>query len=278
MPRIVVCTTFRDFVGNENDKMQLNFLKSLKRQTMMDFILVVTVFGEVNVEKTVQSVLGDRCFFIHEKPKKNYKFSLSVAFKNGVDYGIHSGAETILDCSADVILQKNFLETVVKYSGTYTAGISHPNVMMVKLKNGKLQRKYSRISKGIDARYFSLDIFKNKEVYTLLERYPSYDYGCGIEIILCGIAIKYADKKKNIFMESKVLKMENDRDGKTAKVSPFMRKGRARNLPVVQQFLRSQDLSPKYVNLEEINKHFAIPEHKWKYRMMFLREYLKIKK
>lgn len=128
MPRIIVNTTFRDFTGDMNDEMQINFLKSLKRQTFQDYILVVSVFYEKQVETAVKAVLGDKCAFIYDSCEGNYRFSLSKAFKNGVDYGLQNGADILLDCSSDVILQKNFLEIIADRCHSLSAGISHPNI------------------------------------------------------------------------------------------------------------------------------------------------------
>ena len=85
MPRVVVNTTFRDFTGDINDEMQIKFLKSLRRQTFQDYILVVSVFYEKRVETVVRSILGDRCTFIYDACEGNYRFSLSKTFKNGID-------------------------------------------------------------------------------------------------------------------------------------------------------------------------------------------------
>ena len=74
MAKIIVNTTFRDFTGGINDKMQINFIKSLKRQTMQDFILVVTIFGEHNVEDTIRPILGDKCTFIFDEMEGDYRF------------------------------------------------------------------------------------------------------------------------------------------------------------------------------------------------------------
>ena len=86
VPRVVVNTTFRDFTGDINDEMQIKFLKSLRRQTFQDYILVVSVFYEKRVETVVRSILGDRCTFIYDACEGNYRFSLSKTFKNGIDF------------------------------------------------------------------------------------------------------------------------------------------------------------------------------------------------
>lgn len=273
MAKIIVNTTFRDFMGSANDKMQINFIKSLRRQTMQDFILVVTIFDETNVEKTVQSLLGDQCAFIYDEMKGNYKFSLSKTFMNGVDYGLQNHAEIILDCSSDIILQSNFLEVVANNCGEYSAGISHPNIFMNKTNTGERVLEYGKINMGIDARYFTLDLFRDKHVYNLMNKYPSYDYGAGIEMQLCYIGIKYAKKHYNIFPESKVIKIENDRGGARRVASSFIRAGRRRNMPTVRRFMESEKISDDYMSLTAINMKYRPTKRYLKYRLLFSKEY-----
>ena len=277
MAKIIVNTTFRDFTGGINDKMQLNFIKSLKRQTMQDFILVVTIFGEHNVEDTIRPMLGDKCIFIYDELEGNYRFSLSKTFMNGVDYGLKNYADILLDCSSDIILQRNFLEVVAKRCGKYEAGISHPNIFMEKTKTGELAFKCGKISKGIDIRYFSLDIFKDKHVYSLMKKFPSYDYGAGIEKQMCCIGIKYAKRCSNISMESKVLKVENDRGGASGKKNSFMREGEKRNTPTVIRFMKSEGLSNDYMDLAKINESYIPTKDYLKYKLIFVREIIKYK-
>lgn len=273
MAKIIVNTTFREFAGDKNDKMQIAFLRSLQRQTMQDFILVVSIFGEQKVAKTVRTILQEKCVFVYDNEYgKKYQFSLSKTFLNGVDYGLQHNAEILLDCSSDIILQKNFLEVMAKYCTSFSAGISHPNIFMQITKNGEKLFYPGKINRGIDARFFSLDIFKNEHVYGLLKKFPSYDYGAGIEKELCCIAIKYAKKRYNIFMESRVLKVENDRDGVTGKVTAFMREGNKRNIPTVIRFMESENLSSNYIYLAEINGKYRITRYVLLYHIFFAKE------
>lgn len=272
VPRIVISTTFRDFDGSRNDCMQLKFLHSLKRQTFRDFILVVTVFQEKKVDKVVKKILFDKAVFIYDCGNGKYKFSLSKTFMNGVDYGLRNQASILIDCSSDIVLEKNFLEMVSRRIGSYTAGISHPNVFAERDSDGKRKYMYGRLNRGIDIRFYSLDLFKDRHVHGIMDRFPSYDYGAGIERILCGIAVKYAKRRVNIFMESKVLKEENSREDRIGIETEFMREGAIRNIPITERFMRSEQISEKYMSLLEMNRAYKITKKKWLYQLMFGRE------
>lgn len=273
MPQIVISTTFREFDSSDNDKMQIGFLKSLKRQTFQDFILVTTIFGEKRVERVVKSILDKKVFIVHDNRNGKYRFSLSKTFMNGVDYGLANNAVILVDCSSDIILQSNFLDVVSKRIGSYMAGISHPNVFCEKNEKGKMCFR-GKITRGIDIRFYSLDLFREKHVYELLNRFPSYDYGASIEMVFCGIAIKYASKRYNIFMESRVLKRENEREGQVGVETEFMKEGTRRNLPTVKRFIRNERIPEKYLCLPEINKAYKLTKSNWIYKLMFGRQFL----
>lgn len=277
MPQIVISTTFRDFDGSHNDNMQLNFLLSLKRQTFQDFVLVATVFQEKKVDKVVRRLLGDKAVIVYDHGSEKYHFSLSKTFMNGVDYGLRNHVCILVDCSSDIILQENFLEIVSKRTGAYTAGISHPNIFIERDSVGKRTYTYGRLNKGIDIRFYSLDLFRDKHVHGILKRFPSYDYGAGIERILCGLAIKYARVRVNIFMESKVLKEENIRGQQIGIETAFMREGADRNIPVTERFMRSEQIPQKYVYLFEMNQAYKITKHKWLYKIFFGKEIIKLR-
>lgn len=272
MPQIIISTTFRDFDGSSNDIMQKKFLYSLKRQTFQEYMLVVTIFEEKNVGEIVEAILGDRTHLVYDDGNKDYKFSLSKTFMNGIDYGLKNHADVLVDCSSDIELQSNFLEVVHKRIKTHTAGISHPNIFREKMKDGRVHYAYGSISRGIDVRFYALDLFQDRHVYEICNRFPSYDYGAGIETILCGIAIKYARKRYNIFMESKVIKEENIREGRIGAQTRFMREGVKRNIPRVKQFMQSEKLEDKYVDLLEINREYRITKAKWMYYLWFGKE------
>lgn len=117
-----------------------------------------------------------------------------------------------------------------------------------------------------------MDLFQDKHVYEIMGRFPSYDYGAGIERVLCGIAIKYAKKRVNIFMESKVLKEENSREEQRGIETEFMREGVIRNVPITERFMQREQISKKYMSLLEMNQAYKITKKKLLYQLMFGRE------
>lgn len=212
MKKIIITTTFRDFNGNINDKMQIQFLKSLKRQTYQNYVLVVTLFREKNVEATVKKNLGEKAVFFYSKIDNKYRYSLSKVIINGIDYGKEKGADILVDCSGDIILQNNFLETVVNNYSRFYSGISHPNIFYDINDDFKvINKRVGECDRGIDIRFFDLNLMSDKSVYRILKKYTFWDWG-RFEHFLAAICMKYSKRMINIFNESKVIKFENDRE------------------------------------------------------------------
>ncbi|MEY8322740.1 hypothetical protein AALB47_02340 [Lachnospiraceae bacterium 54-11] len=212
MKKIIITTTFRDFNGNINDKMQIQFLKSLKRQTYQNYVLVVTLFREKNVEATVKKILGEKAVFVCSTISSKYRYSPTKVIMSGIDYGKEAGADILIDCSADIILQNNFLQTVVNYYSSMYCGISHPNIFYgINNKFEIVDKRVGECNRGIDIRFFDFSLIANKNVCRILKKYTLFDWG-GIEHLLAVICMKYSKRMINIFDESKVIKFENDRE------------------------------------------------------------------
>lgn len=270
---IVISTTFRDFVGNKNDQMQIMFLNSLKRQKYQRFILVVSIFGEKNVEKIVKEKMGAKCIFIKENPT-DYQFSISDTIKNGIIFGLENSYDIFLDCSSDIYLEKNMLQTIVQYYQEGYAGISHPNIVLEQKKNCFV-KNLGHLDRGIDIRFFDINLFRDKEIYDLLMQYPIHDYGAGIEHITSALAIRFAICKINIFMESKVYKIDNERNN-NLEMSDFMKQSIKKNHFILKKFILKEHFNVRIMDLLYIHRKFQIVGRKDKYIRIFATIYLKI--
>ena len=212
MKKIVVTTTFRSFMGDKNDRLQRSFLRSLKKQTYQNFILVVTIYREKNIEQNVKAVLGDKAVFVYTEISEEYRYSPTKVVLNGIEYGEKNGYDILVDCSGDITLQDNALETVARYYSPMYTGISHPNIFYeIDDQFHVLAKSVGSWGGGIDFRFFDIRLLNHPDVKKRLEKYALYDWG-GIEHLLYGICQPYANEMINIFEESKVIKVKNDRD------------------------------------------------------------------
>lgn len=226
MKKILITTTFRDFEeGNKNSEMQEDFLRSLISQTYQNFIVVVTLFGEKNVEKVVRNYLGDKAFFVEKKIPSEFRYSPTEVICSGIEMNSELYADVIMDCSGDIKLEDNFLECVERNVKTGYMGVSIPHIFVN--ESGEIVQSVEQEPDCIDVRFFDAKILSNENVYFKFKNYTLYDWG-GIEHFITAIGVKYAVAMVNIFDESKVIKMDNDRvaAGETDK---YMKVGVARN-------------------------------------------------
>ncbi len=226
MKKILITTTFREFKeGNKNSDMQEDFLRSLLAQTYQNFVVVVTLFGEKNVEKVVCKYLNDKAFFVEKEIPGKFRYSPTEVICSGIEINSELGADVILDCSGDIKLENNFLECVERNVKTGYMGVSAPNVFVD--ENGNTKKKSGNYPGGIDVRFFDAKLFVSNDVYLKLKNYPLFDWG-GIEHFVTAIGVKYAHEMINIFEDSKVIKKDNDRVAEN-EIDNYMKIGVARN-------------------------------------------------
>lgn len=214
------------------------FLESLRRQTYQNFVLVVTIFREQNVERNVRKILGgggqNKTVFIYSQVSEEYRYSPTQVVLNGIAYGMKNGYDILFDCSGDIILQDNMLEVVDKRFSPMYSGISHPNIFHE--VDGDFQvvsKSIGSCSRGIDVRFFDLQLLNHSDIKEKLKNYALYDWG-GIEHLLFGISQQYSDEMINIYEESKVVKIENDRESANEN-NEYIRKSAKRNWQVLEE-------------------------------------------
>lgn len=275
MKKIIVTTTFRDFKGNINDKMQLKFLYSLKKQVYQNFVLVVTTFGEKEVENVVRKIMGEKAVFYEARKQGDYRYSLSEVLLNGIEYGKTNPVDIIVDCSSDIILQENFLEIVESYYADYYSGICHPNIFYdINDKFEIVNKRIGSCNEGIDIRFFDYKMMLECE--SILKKYYLTDWG-GFEHLLVGICKKRANDRINVFTETKIIKIENDRDAAN-ETNDYMKKSFARNQRALDWFARDMKINREDLfDLYYIHKQFKITQNAVGYAWHFKKDYIEWK-
>ncbi len=275
MKKIVVTSTFRSFGGgeNKNDRLQQLFLKSLKKQTYQNFILVVTIYREENVEQNVKAILGDKAVFVYTEISEEYRYSPTKVVLNGIEYGEKNGYDILVDCSGDIILQDNMLETVAKYYSPMYTGISHPNIFYEVDDQFQVLGKYfGSWGKGIDIRFFDICLLNHPDVKKRLEQYALYDWG-GIEHLLYGICQPYANEMINIFEESTVIKVKNDREAANED-SQYIQRSGERNRERLKEL--AYDIGIDFsdlLNLQYIHMQYKLSKNKIRNFIHFKKEW-----
>lgn len=275
MKKIIITSTFRSFEGNINDKMQIMFLKSLREQTYQNFVLLVTIFNEKNVEKIVSDILGSKAYFVYSEIPKQYRYSLSRVILNGIDFGIENECDILLDCSGDIVLEKNFLQTVNDSFSPMYAGISHPNIFYdVDGDYNIIRKRVGDCAAGIDIRFFDIALLNCDFVKKRLEKYILYDWG-GIELLLFALSFKYGSSLINVFEETKIIKTENDREALNEN-NEYLQTSVKRNIAVLTELTKEiGENIDNVLDLYYVHKHYKLTQNQLGNFMYFFKERLK---
>jgi len=271
--RIIVATTFRDFKGTENDELQREFLKSLSYQTYRNFEIVVTLFGEKNVKSEVEKFELDS-YFYNSMICENYRYSLTEVVLNAIRHA-SSRYDSYLICwtTCDVIYDRNFFETIVKHYEDNYIGTSHPHIIFSSIeefRNKSPNRKLGLLS-GFDVIFFDKKFIENPKVRLSIEKYVFYDWGVFEHFLISLNELSNSVKMVNIYEESKVYKVENNRE-LTNESNQFLVNSHRRNSKVFINFLEEMNISKEYFDLVYCHLKFTIPSKKYIHYLRFSRD------
>jgi len=268
--RIIVATTFRDFKGTENDKLQREFLKSLSYQTYKNFEIVVTLFGEKNVKSEVEKFELDS-YFYNSMVFENYRYSLTKVILNAIRH-VSSRYDNYLICwtTCDVIYDKTFFETIIKHYDDSYIGTSHPHIIFSSIgefRNMSANRKVG-LSRGFDVIFFDKKFIENPKVKPSIEKYVFYDWGVFEHFLISLNELSNNVKMVNIYEESKIYKVENNRE-LTGESNQFLSNSHRRNSKVFINFLEEMNISKEYFDLVYCHLKFTIPAKKYIHYLRF---------
>lgn len=208
--KIVLATTFRDFKGTENDRIQHLFLENLKWQTFQDFTLAVTTFGEKNVERVVKETLGGRAFVRAVTVPAEYRFSLTDVVLTGMEAAKALGEPCLIVwCTCDVMLKEDFFQTLVDHYRAGLSGIVHPNVTYQSVEDMVVGKgELESLNNGIDLLFFDSSVLEaaRREI----ETYRFFDWGV-FEWFLALVAVRHAKERINLLGATKIGKIANNR-------------------------------------------------------------------
>jgi hypothetical protein len=208
--KIIICTTFRDFNGSENDDIQLLFLKSIMEQTYNNYLVVATIFGEKNVESALNQSVAKEKLLIYKSELKDYKYSLTEVVLNGIDAARKFDDSIVIWTTCDVIFEKDFFQNIRNVYRDKLCGIIHPNIGYATLSDYYNQIKIIRgLNDGIDTMFFATNFFTDT-VYDKIMKYKFYNWGI-FEVFLVGLSRQFSRNRFNLYGLNKLHKIYNDR-------------------------------------------------------------------
>lgn len=144
--KILVACTLREFRDDIHYDTQIQFLESIKNQTYQNYLLVVTSFFEKNLEINLKkSGVKYKIFhteMVGELKKTNSKYSHWELLNNAISL-IEKDKSIIISTLSDVILEKNFFQTIVDNYKNNFSGTSWPQINYENLDQYKRGQKYN---------------------------------------------------------------------------------------------------------------------------------------
>ncbi|MDR2186117.1 MAG: hypothetical protein LBO80_10725 [Treponema sp.] len=244
---IYLCTTFREFNGSRNDEIQRLFLKSIKEQSNQNYKLIVTTFGEKTVSSVIESEFPNKSKVI-DVHLENYRYSLTDVLINCIEEALLGNNILILWCTCDIILQNNFFDVLEKINTFDLAGICHPHF----ISNTPQDYENNIITinplrRGIDIMFFNSEIFRNDKYFSYIKNYRNYDWGA-YENFLAGVAKLSTKNRKNIFLLSRIYKIENDRVVNN-ETQTFLNESQSRNIQTLKSFIKNEKCTKKIMDM-----------------------------
>lgn len=242
MKKFLICTTFRDFNGNENAQIQELLLDSLRKQTYPHWQLIVTTFNEAHVADFLKTWEGP--VKVYQNPSKEYRFSLTKVVQNTIKEIEGPGKNILIWTTCDVIFEPNFLQSILDQDVPYISGTSHPHHIF-QSQTDYLARREPTVTPtlGLDTLFFDADLFLKPEVSHIMKTYPNINWGC-FELFLSGIAELYSLKRVNLYTQTKISKIQNIRPLNN-ETTDYFEASMSHNWPIFQRFVKDYHLTPR---------------------------------
>jgi hypothetical protein len=206
MRKIIVATTFRDFNGNANDKIQRMFLKSIRNQTHQDYVLVVSVFKEKNVEEALKEA-GVK-YIVKKEEIGTAKFSMTRVTENALDIAAEYPESIFVWATCDTIMNPRFFEYLANLKETSLCGTSYPHIGYRTLEDLVDNRAPKHIWLGLDLFFFNSSVLLAPKVREAIRNYPNIDWGY-FEFQMAAWGFIFAEKTINIW-PIPVTRVDND--------------------------------------------------------------------
>ncbi len=261
MREILIVTTFKEFDGGRDAKIQEYWLSELHKQTYKNFKLVVTNFREKNVKKTLEDSLLPYTYYQSET---DCLLTITEMFENTV-HSVVPGEHIILWPSPDHMFDENFFECIANNFEAGTGGTSFPHSQYLCLSDyadGKMYDEYydRKITSVFDydpnkhipeTFYFDADLLLDKEwkkqwsKHKIIGTFP----GIGLHLLLQSMP----NKLVNILFYSKIHKIISHVNPETGKLDSayFGKSHRSnklwiKNLEIIIDFCKCMGVAPKY--------------------------------
>lgn len=275
MVKIILCTTFREFRGNDNDKIQYLFIDGIKAQTYQNFMVVTTTFGEKKVKGVLDEAFSEKSVVKEVKLDPQYRFSLTDVMLNAIaEYEKEGGDAIIVWTTCDILYKPNFFHTLVDAYQPGLAGVIHPNILYKTTSDAikDINRDVHYTGNGIDMIVCDARMLSEKAKGDII-KYRFNDWGV-FEYFMMGVMLNYSTQRRNFFPETSLKKIVNDRE-LTQETKEYFRRCTAMNGPVLKRYKADTHLDRYPEKWDGPFFHFMFKPTKptFKFRLNELRYY-----
>jgi hypothetical protein len=271
--KIIICTTFRDFKGTENDRIQRLFLRSLESQKYQNFEIVVTLFGEKEVKGELEK-FNLKSFF-YDGESDGFRYSLTQVVLNAIGHAEKNENENyiVLWTTCDIVLDDNFLYRIIKNYKINSIGTSHPHTMYSSVDDYENNRSCikSGLFNGFDLIYFDKEFLQTEKVSKSLKKYVYNDWGIFEHFLVSLGAVGNNPDMINLYEDAKIYKIENERN-LTNEPSQFLINSHMRNSLTFKNFIRDNSLSNNYFDLTYCHFKFRQIKNSFAHYMNFKKD------
>lgn len=268
--KIIICSTFRDFTGTDNDILQYTFLDSVKKQSYQNFVFVTTTFGEKHVKRVLDNYFFGKSVVYDMNLPSGYRFSLSAVVLNGIRVAQEIKEKCIVIWSTcDIQLDLDLFQLIINNYSDGFSGIIHPNINYPNY-DALIQKKgvvADLFTGGIDLMFFDSSVLINAK--NDIEKYRFYNWGV-FEYFLVAISIKYASRRINLVPFSKIKKIMNNRES-TEESSNYFDECIALNFPTLKKYIEDNNIcngSVESVMQYRAHKSFTVAKKTPFYRLI----------
>jgi hypothetical protein len=207
--KVLWWTSFRPFgISNDNDNTQNIFLNSINF-FKSNITLLVTQFGEQNVEKTL--IKQDINFIFKEYPKKKLptgeRFSNKIMCENALEEYCKKTSDYnyLIYSTCDIIVPNNLLQELENIKSKNFMAYIFPNTL---IKNGKLLNNLNPIY-GVDIIIFKIEKKLAQKFLSLNKDWEQYGWGINENYFMC-MKDALNIPSVNLWKKMDVIKFEND--------------------------------------------------------------------
>ena len=241
---IIFTTTFRPFSNSKNDEIQLEFIRSLKRQTSNKWILLTTQFLDETIDDEIDLLLANK--LIHFK--KNIKYNHNDVVLNAIDFvdnNIEYQDFFIVWTNSDLIYPEDFVEKLLLILEETGSFIMYPNIHKKSLISIKTYAT-NFLNDGIDCIGFSSKT-NLREIQRLLNLYRTSGYGY-FEYLLASILYIHSSTSINIRGRFEIpIKIENQKQRKHSHNKKSQQIQAIINKKILLKYLKMNDLKGYFV-------------------------------